>query len=79
MRIDRLMGEVGIARDSAAGRRQLERRMEERRKEGNGEEWAQVRRGWCFGDEGFREELLAQAQAKMRSSHYGGQKQEAAE
>ena len=79
LRVDRLLGELGIPKDSVAGRRQLERYLEERRKEQKAEDWKKLRRGWCFGEESFREELLAQAHEKIGPSHYGQQKREAAE
>jgi hypothetical protein len=53
--------------------------MEQRRREENAAQWAPLRRGWCFGEESFREELLAQAQAKIGPNHHGGQRREAAE
>jgi len=79
LRVDRLLGELGIPKDSAAGRRQLEKYLEQRRREQTGDDWKQLRRGWCFGEESFREELLAQVQEKVGPSHYGGQKREAAQ
>ncbi len=79
LRVDRLLGELGIPKDSAAGRRQLERYLEQRRRESKAEDWSKLRRGWYFGEESFREELLAHAHQKMGPSHYGQQKQEAAE
>src|ERR1044072_3597796 len=48
LRVGRLFGEMGIPRDSSAGRAQFERQMEERRKEDLGEEWKKIRRGWCL-------------------------------
>ena len=58
--VGRLLGEMGIPKDSAAGRKELERRMELRRWEDQPEQWNRVRRGWYLGDEAFRKELLAQ-------------------
>jgi len=79
LRVDRLLGEMGIPKDSAAGRRQFASRTEQRRSEEAGQDWAKLRRGWCFGGEAFRQELLAQLQEKAKPSHYGGERQEAAE
>ena len=67
------------SKDSPAGRRQFELRMEERRGEKDTEDWRKLRRRWCFGEEGFREELLAQAHEKLGASHYGRERAEAAE
>lgn len=71
LRVDRLLGEMGIARDSDAGRREFERQAEGRRAETEDREWKVVRRGWCLGDKGFRKELLAQMAEKAGQSHYG--------
>ena len=57
--MDRLLGECGIPKDSPAGRQQLERMLEERRRAEEGEEFEPIRRGWCLGEETFRQELLA--------------------
>ena len=58
LRVDRLLGEYRIPWDSAAGRRQLESAMEERRA-GEGEvDYRKLRQGWFLGDLAFRKELL---------------------
>ena len=69
---------MGIAQDSPAGRRQFELRMEERRAQETGGDWKAIRRGWCFGDETFRKELLAQMTEKRGEHHYGGERLESA-
>jgi REP element-mobilizing transposase RayT len=79
LRVDRLLGEMNIPRDSAAGRRQFEQRMEQRRAQETGGDWRLVRRGWCLGDETFRQELLAQAHKREGEHHYGSQRRETAE
>jgi len=79
MRVDRVFGEMGIPQDSAAGRRQCELRMEERRgREAGEEEWKRIRRGWCFGEEAFRKELLAQMKGQIGEYHGGEERQELA-
>jgi hypothetical protein len=50
-----------------------------RRKEAKPEEWSKLRRGWCYGDEQFRKELLASVHQRQGPSHYAQQKREAAE
>jgi len=60
LRVDRLFGEMRIAQDSQAGRRQFQILMEKRRDEENGLQWKSLRRSWCLGDEQFRQELLEQ-------------------
>ena len=50
--------------------------MELRRSGETGEQWKSLQRGWCLGDETFRQELLAQAEARFGANHYAGQRQE---
>jgi putative transposase len=58
LRVDRLLGEHGIIEDTAAGRGEFRRRLEQRRNEGgNGSEWAQLRRGWKLGAADFVDRL----------------------
>lgn len=68
LRVNRVLGEAGIPKDSPAGRRELARRMERRRWEQDQEMWKRIRRGWCLGDDQFRDELLAAM--KGRNSDY---------
>lgn len=80
LRVDRLLGEHGIPRDSAAGRREFERRMELRQKSENAkDEFVAVRRGWCLGDQAFRKELLAMINEKRGAWHYGEELEESAQ
>jgi REP element-mobilizing transposase RayT len=79
LRPGRLLGEMGIPMNSAAGRREFERLMEMRRWEEQPDEWKKVRRGWCLGDEAFRKELLAQMTEPAGDSHYGEELRESAE
>lgn len=78
LRVDRVLGEEGIPKDSAAGRREFDRRMEERRQLDEPEEFSGIRRGWCLGDEAFRKELLAQMMEKVGQNHYGQERVESA-
>lgn len=57
LRVERVLGERGIPRDSAAGRRQSGRLMELRKAEGDDEAWKKLRRGWNPGGKEFRKEL----------------------
>ena len=61
LRVDRLLGELHIPKDSNAGREELENYLEVRRAQEDGGELKNVRRGWCLGGETFRQELLEQA------------------
>jgi putative transposase len=76
LRVDRLLGEMGIPLDSRAGRRQFEMMTEERRRKDTPGQWKAVRRGWCLGDEEFRQELLAQMESKLGRHHGGAERQE---
>ena len=79
LRVDRLLGEHGIVRDSAEGRQAFAERMESRRAEESGADYRALRRGWCLGSEQFRKELLAAAAEQVGPSHYGAQRQESGE
>ena len=80
LRVERLLGEMRLPKDSAAGRREFERQMEERRRqESGGEEWAAIRRGWFFGADELKEELLARASERVGAQHYGAARQESGE
>ena len=78
LRVDRLLGEWGIPKDSVAGRRVFGERMESRRGEKLAGEFKRVERGWYLGDEQFRQELLAQVRTAPGASHFGEAVQEAA-
>jgi REP element-mobilizing transposase RayT len=77
LRVDRLLGEKGIPKDSEAGRKQLGLLMERRRVEESGAEYEQIRRDWMLGSEAFRQELRAAMVERLGPSHYGAQRQEA--
>ena len=79
LRVDRVLGECGIPKDSLAGRREFERLVEGRRGQESGEAFAGIRRGWCLGDEAFRQELLERVLAKAGPQHYGAELAESAE
>jgi len=78
LRVDRLLGEHGIARDRADGRRQLESLLEARRGAERGADHQAVRRGWCLGDQTFRQELLKQMADRVGAEHYGEERRETA-
>jgi putative transposase len=69
LRVDRLLGEHGIQKDSPAGRKEFERRTEWRRANEEDEESPSLERGWYVGSEEFRKELLAQM--KVGPENYG--------
>jgi putative transposase len=79
LRVDRLLGENRIPLDSAAGRRQLEAVLEAWRAEETGADYKRMRRGWCFGKDSFRKELLGQMRERLGAEHYGAERQETTE
>jgi len=80
MRVDRLLGEHGIARDTAAGRQAFERRMERcRREDSEGAGWKPLERGWCLGSEAFRANLLERMERHLGEHHSGQLRHESAE
>jgi REP element-mobilizing transposase RayT len=73
LRVDRLLGEHGIPRDSKEGRREFVKRMGWRRMaEDDPKQLKALRRGWCLGGAQFREELLA-AMYERTGAHHGGE------
>ena len=74
-----LLGKWGIPKDSPAGRQRLEQSLEARRGAEEGEEFKPIRRGWCLGDETFRQELLAQMNERIGAEHFGEERAETAE
>ncbi|MCU0784543.1 MAG: hypothetical protein MUF81_10985 [Verrucomicrobia bacterium] len=79
LRVDRLLGELGIPKDSEAGREQLVQYLETRRAQEDGDEFKPIRRGWCLGGETFRQELLASAHTRATESHHAGTRRETTE
>ena len=79
LRVERLLGEKQIPRDSPAGREEFRRQTEERRRQEGATEWGGLERGWCLGGEAFRKELLAAAGERAGASHYGAAKRESLE
>jgi REP element-mobilizing transposase RayT len=80
MRVDRLLGEHALAADTAANRAEFERRMEaSRSKKMDPETVASLRRGWCFGSEAFRKQLLEKMDGQLGDHHSGALRQENAD
>lgn len=72
MRVDRLLGEHGIQKDTAAGRLEFERRVEARRREQLDEDSLKsIRQGWCLGSEEFKREMLERMEGKLGEHHSG--------
>jgi REP element-mobilizing transposase RayT len=60
LRVDRLLGEWRIPKDSPVGRRAFGEGLEWRRREDLSREFKPVERNWCLGSEAFRRDLLEQ-------------------
>ena len=77
LRVDRMLGEHGIADDTARGRKEFERRMETRRaEEGDPKQWQGLRRGWCLGSDTFKKTLLQRLQGQLGQNHSGAMRRE---
>jgi REP element-mobilizing transposase RayT len=76
LRVDRLLGELGINRDDVGGRRRFAEAMEERRRRDQPDEWKAVRRGWFLGAAELRERLLEQMGGQVAEHHGGEEKRE---
>jgi hypothetical protein len=79
MRVDRLLGEHGIRKDTAASREEFERRMEARRLEEEDEETIKpLRQGWCLGSAEFRQQMLDLVEGSVGESHDAALRRESA-
>jgi len=76
LRVNRLLGEYRIPQDSVAGRRYLEGQLEARRESESEADYRLIRRGWCYGAEAFRKDLLQQMAERRGAEHYGEDRQE---
>jgi hypothetical protein len=65
LRVDRLLGEMGIRQDNAAGHRRFAEAMEARRGKDEPVEWKLVRRGWFLGGAVLRGRLLEMMEGGM--------------
>jgi len=79
LRVDRLLGEQGIPKDTAAGRAQFVRQFLRRQNLERSMDYRQIRRGWFLGSEEFRQELLSAAVKRVGPNHYGADRRETAE
>nr|WP_321349309.1 transposase [uncultured Methanoregula sp.] len=80
MRVDRLLGEHGIPKDTAAGRQAFERHLEARRREETDpESLKSLRRGWFLGGEEFKRELMERMEGRLGEHHAGELRLETAE
>jgi putative transposase len=80
LRVDRLLGEHGIPRDTPAGRAEFARRMQQRCGEEQKPDHTRIlERGWCLGSDQFRQELIAAAQERVGPNHYAARRRETEE
>ena len=80
IRTDRVLGEHGFQKDTAATRKQFERRLELRRaSEKDDEQLKQLRNGWYFGPPEFKALLLEQMEECLGEHHAGELHRESAE
>jgi len=77
--VERLLGEWGIPKDSAAGREHFELMMETRRAAEDPQQVKKIERGWCYGSAEFRQELLEQMEKSFGPHHGGKERQESSE
>ena len=71
LRVERLLGESRIPKDSAAGRRRLAEALEARRAVEDDADYKRIRRGWFFGEAGLKKEMLAQLRVQAGGGRYG--------
>jgi putative transposase len=69
LRVDRVLGEHGIQKSDSRGRREFERRMENRRGEDAASALTQMRSGWRIGGEDFLQRLLEKWPGTLREHH----------
>ncbi|MGV3773414.1 MAG: transposase [Verrucomicrobiales bacterium] len=79
LRVDRLLGQKGIPKDSAAGWKQFSLRTQQRALEPGDEEAARALKGWYVGSDQFKAELLAAMEEKAGPNQYGAERQEVGE
>jgi len=79
LRVDRLLGEWRLPKDSPAGRQAFAAGVEGRRAEDLAETGRRIERGWFVGGAEFRQELLAQIDQAPGASYFGELVQEAVE
>jgi len=75
LRVDRVMGEHGLSRDTPRTRRELEKHLEHRRKEGD---FPRRESGWFLGGRGFRRSLLQKISQQAGAEHFGPEIRESA-
>lgn len=75
LRVDRVMGEHGWSRDTSRSRREMEKRLEHRRQEGD---FPREESGWFLGGRDFRRGLLQKISRQAGAEHFGPEIRESA-
>ncbi len=76
LRVDRLFGELGIEKDSAAGRRRFREMTEKHRSAEDPEPYRNIRRGWCFGGNAILKRCRKAVAKKLKAEHSGIERKE---
>ena len=79
LRVDRVLGEMGIRRDDAVGRQCFGQSMEEWREKDQPGQWKAVRRGWFLGGDHAKERVLEMMATLIGRYHGGEEKRESDE
>jgi len=79
LRVDRLLGEHGLRRDTYKSRLEFARRMEARRRERDETSLQAIRRGWFYGAEDFIARLLDHLSCTPGEHHRGEERRDFAE
>ena len=75
LRVNRLLIEHRIAKDSAVGRARFEAQMEQGRAAEDRRAYHSIRRGWCFGRTRFGRSCLCRWPNGVREYHYSEERQ----
>ncbi len=78
LRVDRLMGEMGLESDTIPTRKRFESAVESRRTD-TPEDWELIRRGWYFGGDMLKEKLLDDGVGRLGRNHLGKDRDETEE
>jgi REP element-mobilizing transposase RayT len=82
LRVDRLLGEWGLQRDTPAARRQFQALIGQRcelEHSRQSDDWARLRRGWCLGSDEFRQSMLERIEETKGQQHHGAEVRESEE
>ena len=74
--IDHIIAAKHRGPTSGENRRKFALQMEQRRGQEAEADYRQIRRGWCLGDEDFRNELITSAVERVGPSHHSARRQE---